>query len=329
MFETEKIDISENKILKLDTSLLQILLKDNTTKKNIIWATDNYENLGYGYETKNNIEISAVTRRNGNIIKPRVEKSKKEQQERIKQKAEVFTPSWVVNAQNNLVDDDWFGRSNVFNTPNNEKWTTNHNKIEFLTGKTWEEYIKSNRMEMTCGEAPYLVSRYDTVTGNTIKVENRVGLLDRKLRIICENIDEEQEWLKWCTVAYKSIYGFEWQGDNLLLARENLLYTFRDYYEYKFKKQPTLDDQKCIAEIISYNIWQMDGIKFVIPNSCKPEEDNQISLFNDMDNEAKKECIGCMKGNYKNHTGIYAKIKDWKTGRMIMFKNIVGKGETK
>lgn len=327
MFETEKIDVKENKILKLDTSLLQILLKDNTTKKNIIWATDNYKNLGYGYESRDTIEISCITGRKGQTIKPRVEKSKKEQQERVKQKAEVFTPSWIVNSQNNLVDDDWFGRSNTFNTANHEKWITNECKIEFPEDKTWEDYINSNRMEITCGEAPYLVSRYDTVTGNTIEVIDRIGLLDRKLRIVCENVDEEEEWLKWCIASYKSIYGFEWQGDNLLLARENLLYTFRDYYEYKFKKQPSIENQKTIAEIISYNLWQMDGIKFVIPNSCKPEEDNQITFFEDIDNKVKKECIGCKKGNYKNHTGIYAKIKDWKTGRMVMFKNIINKGE--
>ena len=27
----------------------------------------------------------------------------------------MFTPSWVCNAQNNLIDDAWFGRKGVFN----------------------------------------------------------------------------------------------------------------------------------------------------------------------------------------------------------------------
>ena len=40
------VDIRENEILKLDKELLQILLKDKTTGRNIIWATDNY--LKYG-----------------------------------------------------------------------------------------------------------------------------------------------------------------------------------------------------------------------------------------------------------------------------------------
>lgn len=312
MFETEKVDIKENRLLRLDTSLLEILLRDNTTKKNIIWATDNYEHFGFGYKSNENIEVYSITGKNGEIIKPRVEKTKKEKQERIKQKAEVFTPSWVVNAQNNLIDEEWFGKKDIFNKELDKKWITTEKKVEFPKDKTWQDYIKSNRLEITCGEAPYLVSRYDTVTGSVIKIKNRVGLLDRKMRIICENIEEKTEWFNWCKLAYKSIYGFEWQGDNLLLARENLLYTFRDYYDYKFKEQPSIELQKEIAEIISYNIWQMDGLKFVIPNSCKPEEDMQISMIEFMnEKEKKQECLGCKKGNYKNHTGKYAKIKDW------------------
>ena len=45
-------------------------------------------------------------------------------------------------------------------------------------------------MEITCGEAPYLVSRYDVVKGEIIPVEDRIGILDRKLRVINENIDD-------------------------------------------------------------------------------------------------------------------------------------------
>ena len=45
--------------------------------------------------------------------------------------------------------------------------------------------------------SPYLVSRYDTTTGEQIPIEKRIGLLERKLRIINENIDNSTEWLKW------------------------------------------------------------------------------------------------------------------------------------
>lgn len=39
----EKIDVKENKIYDLDPIILNLLLKDNTSKKNIIWATNIYE----------------------------------------------------------------------------------------------------------------------------------------------------------------------------------------------------------------------------------------------------------------------------------------------
>ena len=94
----------------------------------------------------------------------------------------MFTPSWVCNKQNNLVDNAWFGAENVFNTEYEKHWTATENKITFPTpdGKTWEDYVRDVRLEITCGEAPYLVSRYDTVTGDTIELAQRIGLLDRK-----------------------------------------------------------------------------------------------------------------------------------------------------
>ena len=101
----KKIDIKENDLLKIDRSLLEILLKDKTSGKNIIWATDNYSKYGELYTSEKEIKIELITSRYGGIIKPRVEKSKEEQQQRVRQKAEVFTPSWICNAQNNLIDE--------------------------------------------------------------------------------------------------------------------------------------------------------------------------------------------------------------------------------
>lgn len=225
-----RVDVKENKILEMDASLLSILLKDNSSGKNLIWATDNYAQKGFGYGSNDYITTYAVTGANGNLIKPRTEKTKQEQLSRVRDKAEVFTPSWICNKQNNLVDNAWFGRENVFNTETEKSWTTNPEKVTFPDGKTWQDYVKAQRLEITCGEAPYLASRYDTVTGETIPVKDRIGLLDRKLRIVTENTDGEKEWYECAKEAYKSIYGYDWQGDNVLLARENLLFTFCDYY---------------------------------------------------------------------------------------------------
>ena len=316
-----RVDIKENYIKKLDDSLLSILLKDHSSGKNIIWATDNYVQKGLAYASYEPITVKTITGRYGNVIKPRVGKSKKEQLHRVKDKAEVFTPSWICNSQNNLVDNSWFGRENVFNTETEKSWTTNAEKIEFPADKTWQDYVKANRMEISCGEAPYLCSRYDTVTGLWIELNDRIGILDRKIRIINENTVTKEDWVTWVQEAYKATYGFEWQGDSLLIARENLLFSFIDYYQGRFSEMPLNEELQEVAKIISWNIFQMDGLKFVIPNSCKPVPILQQSFFDLIDGtkDETEPCPGCEKGDNKKHSGIYCKIMDWQKKKPIRF----------
>lgn len=131
MLPEKSIDIKENDLLKIDRSLLDILLKDKTTGNNIIWATDNYAKYGFSYSAEKEIKIELITSRHGEIIKPRIEKSKTEQQQRVRQKAEVFTPSWICNMQNNKVDEEWFGRKDVFNLEKENSWEVTKEKIIF------------------------------------------------------------------------------------------------------------------------------------------------------------------------------------------------------
>lgn len=180
------------------------------------------------------------------------------------------------------------------------------------------------RLEITCGEAPYLISRYDTITGNTIPVQDRIGLLDRKLRIVSENTDTAAEWYEWATKAYQSIYAFEWQGDNLLLARENALYTFCDHHSARFGTAPTEEQLLQIAEIISWNFWQMDGLKGVIPDSCHDDIEEIPSLFGEGE-QIITHCPGCTTGDIRRHNGVYAKIKDWTTGKAIRYIDLIKK----
>ena len=319
---SELIDVKEENLKTIDSELLNILLTDHTTNKKIIWATDIYNKYGYGYSFKDFMTCEKVTGLMKNVIKPRVKKTKEEKEYRIKDKAEVFTPSWMCNIQNNQIDEVWFGIKNVFNTHKGFEWTSRKGKIVFKD-KTWQDYVEECRMEISCGEAPYLVSRYDTVTGKVLKINDRIGLLDRKIRVINENVDNLDEWIEWIIKAYKSIYGFEWQGDSLLIARENLLYTFTDNYKYKFKKKPSLELVKKIAEIISWNIWQMDGIKYVIPESCNCINKYDYTLFGDI--LVESECIGCKKGNINKHNGKYAKVMNWDTNRPIKFITLMNR----
>lgn len=322
MFQ-ELVDIKENNIYQFNYDLLNILLKDMTTNKNILWGTENYNNRGESYSPDSEIKIEQIIGYNGSVIKPRTKKSKIEQTKRIRDKAEVFTPAWICNKQNNLIDNAWFEKNNVFNVEKEYSWHTKKKKIVFPKGRTWQEYVTELRLEITCGEAPYLVSRYDTTNGNIIPVLNRIGLLDRKMRIVNENVKEETEWIKWATKAFKSIYAYEWQGDSLLIARENLLYTFSDNYFYMFNRKPSVDIIKQIATIIVWNIFQMDGTKFVIPYSCKNNIQINYTLFGE--EKIENECIGCKKNNYRFHNGIYVKVMNWETNRKIKFVSIMNR----
>lgn len=322
------IDILENELIEKYPDVLGILLRDQTTQKNIFWATDNYEHFGDSYRFNSEILPELITGEKGNVIMPRVHKDKILQLSRSKEMAEVFTPSWICNAQNNLVDNSWFGKDGVFNKEillknGTKSWETVKEKIVFPKGKTWLDYVRDTRLEISCGEAPYLVSRYDTTTGEFIQIENRIGILDRKLRVVNENLDSINEWFEAVETAYKSTYGFEWQGDSLFLAREALLITFIENFTHKFETEPPLDYIQNIAEIISWNIWQMDGLKGVIPNSCK-DEIIDISDFFETKTEIKK-CKGCETQNIKSHNGIYCNIMDWDIEKPIKFISLLEK----
>lgn len=347
-----EVDISEQDILDYDPEVLDKLLIDHTMSAkarseandltkvvNIFWATSDYEDsilnedgkvMKDGYRYDDEIKPENITGQFRRIVMPRVLKDKQAQIDRTKDKAEVFTPSWVCNAQNNLIDETWFGRKDVFNREmvsedGTHSWIPIEGKIVFPEGdskKTWKKYVVDNRMEITCGEAPYLVSRYDTTTGEAIPISRRIGLLDRKMRVINENVETEKEWYAMAEKAFKHIYGYEWQGDNLLLAREALLYTYIEYFMDKFNEKDEMghyikdangnlrvpERRKIVnaARWISWNLWQMDGIKMVVPDSC--DKVYETNLFGEM---TKMVCPACQKGESFGHIGVKCVIRDW------------------
>ena len=310
----KKIDILEDDIADIDPKILKMLLKDKTTRRNILWCTKDYEYLGSEYDERAEMKAELITGDFFNVIQPRAAKSKEVQERRIRKRAEVFTPSWICNEQNNQIDAAWFGKPNVFNTPNGTSWITKMDKIPFDDKKkTWKNYVDAKRLEITCGEAPYLISRYDTTTGKLIPINERIGLFDRKMRVINENCEDKEEWVKWSIRALKSVYGYEFQGDSILIARENLLYDYMDYYETRFKEKTHIFLLKKIANIIAWNIWQMDGLKGVVPYSCQEikETYSQMNFFEDTEVETIIQCPGCTRNDIFKHTGIYCRIYDW------------------
>lgn len=236
--------------------ITEILLRDQTTGRNILWA-----NAEHGAQ-----EIQAAQ---VDSIRPRHEKLREHQKQRTRDRAEIFTPPHICAKQNDLFD-----------------------KLKH----SWTEYIDAKFLEVTCGEAPYLVSRYNAVTGEPIPLPERIGLLDRKLRLVDKETAAPNDWLEWTLRAVQSVYGYEFQGDNLFLARRNVLETFKDYFRQRFSKEPPDDILIAVATIISCNLWQMDGL------SGSPPFTDNANLFG----------------------GVNCKIMDWRTREVVEFKALLG-----
>ena len=123
-------------ILKLHTlGLLDKLLLDKTTGKHIMWATDAYSALGSRYSRNEEIMPELITGSNASIIKTRARKEMEQQSSRTRQRGEVFTPLWVCRKMCDYADGMWGGKGD------------------------WQKYVNARVLEITCGEAPFLVSR--------------------------------------------------------------------------------------------------------------------------------------------------------------------------
>lgn len=292
--------------------VLKTLLKDKTTKQNIIFATNTYTENDSSIDERTQITESILKGFGSSVIQPRVAKSIEQQAERTRKKAEVFTPSWICNKMNNYCDEEWFGKAGLFNIETGQDWVVNNNPIPFEKAKDWQKYVDSKRLEITCGEAPYIVSRYDAATGEIIPIERRIGILDRKLRVVNENTETESDWMKWVLRAYQSVYGYEYQGDNLLIARINLFITFVDYMQDRWNRVPTDAELKKVSNVIVWNLWQMDGITGLVPFGKSVEKSTQLSLFEFVADDSPNE----------EQTDIECKIFDWRSNESIIYNSM-------
>ena len=297
-------------------AVLDTLLKDKSTGKNIIWATDPPEELQtVMYEPvtdKSPITAQQLGLTHYEVVLPRMMKQTDTQQQRTRKKGEVFSPAWVCNKMNNALDADWFGTlgaeesTGQFTVELPQGWQMVETPVQFPAcgGKppAWVQYVQSRRLEVTCGEAPFLASRYDAATGEMIPVARRIGILDRKLRVVSENAATEDEWRKYATHAVQSTYGYEYQGDNLLLARVNLLLTYAEHLQARWQRKPTEEELQPIANIISWNLWQMDGLHLSVPGGKPQPEAEQLDLFSMFGAaEPQPPTVSC-------------KVKNWRKG---------------
>lgn len=303
----------QDDILRLHAmGLLDRLLADKATHGNILWATDAYAQLGEWYSPGNEIRPQRITGDNSDLIKTRARRAMEQRTERTRQHAEVFTPLWVVKKMNDFADEQWFGRKDGI-----YKYT-DEGRIYFSTKKHWKLYVDARRLEITCGEAPFLATRYDVETGEAIPVEDRIGLLDRKLRAVSENTQDAEEWKRWALRAVQAIYGYELQGDNLLIARVNMLCTVEEHLFHRWRQKVDKAWLEKLCNVIAWNLWQMDGIHGCVPVPPAPTEE-QLSLFPPMPEQTN------LFGEIEKHD-IPCRLYDWRGDRSIRYTTLREKG---
>ena len=323
------------------TRILETLLQDRTTGRNIIWADNEYEALGEGYMGDDEIAVEKITGLSSGVIKPRIAKEQEHQSKRTKSRAEVFTPSWLCNQMNNDIDAVWFNKRDVFNIEDNQSWHVVQEPIIFpkKRGYGWHSYVESPRLEITCGEAPFVCSRYDTVTGETLPVERRIGFLDRKLRVVSEKTKTRKEWVRWALAALKASHGFEYQGDNLLLARINVFETFCEHLHERWGMGITDDELDQAAWIVSWNFWQMNGFTCAVPTNKMDAiaqstlfgfeepvpEPLQPTLFDLLDESSFDKSTQEEKEEESGETVPFCIIYDWQENEPFEFQVMKGK----
>ena len=304
--------------------VLPVLLQDRTMKRNIIWATGSYAALGEYYRDSGQITAIALQRMGKDSIQPRILKAQEEQQQRTRKHGEVQTPAWLCCRMNDYLDETWFERENVFNVQDGQTWTPAEGKIVFPKHRhsNWRQYVDSRRLEITCGEAPFIVSRYDAATGEAIPIERRIGLLDRKLRIVSENTDSEAEWVKWAIRAIESVYGYEYQGDNLLIARINLLMTFVEYLQSMWHRGPTEKELVTVANVISWNFWQMDGLTGAVPKGKLQAPEAQPITMEELGWFAAIDGATSSERPQEQETKPPCRICNWRQAHTVTFNSL-------
>lgn len=338
---TAGLGFIESFVSRYPTRILETLLSDRTTGRNIIWADNEYEALGDGYMGDDEITVEKITGLSSGVIKPRIAKEQAHQYQRTRTRAEVFTPSWLVNRMNNDLDAVWFGARDIFNVEADTTWCPSAVPVAFpkRKGFGWHAYVESPRLEITCGEAPFVCSRYDTVTGDALPVAARIGFLDRKLRITSEKTKLRREWVRWGLAALKASYGFEYQGDNLLLARINVFETFCEHLHDRWGTGISDEELDQAAWIVSWNFWQMNGFTCAVPTNKMDAvvqsalfgyeepvpEPLQPTLFDPLDESPFGDAPEEKKEEEPDETVPLCVIYDWQENRPFEFQAMKGK----
>lgn len=77
--------------------------------------------------------------------------------------------------------------------------------------------------------------------------------------------------------------------------------TFEEYLRERWKRKPTRAEYEKIANIITWNIWQMDGLTGTTPYGTPEEQFQQMDLFGmfgESGDEDKKKQPRCLVHNW-------------------------------
>ena len=310
------VNIQDDMIELHKLGLLDTLLVDKTTRRHILWGTDAYREYGERYAKYGEIFVTLVLFNNLGVIKTRARRNFEQQVGRTKMHGEVSTPLWVCNKMIDAIDCDWFGMEKL----PMDAWQ----QIDTLfqqTKKSWKKYVDNKRLEITCGEAPYLVQRYDGTNGNMIPVEERMGILDRKLHVVSTYATTQDTWIHWAIRALEATFGYEYQGDNLLIARVNVIKTFIEFYTHRWNEIVDVKNLKQLVNKVTWNLWQMDGLTDMIP--CPMDSIEELSLFDEQNTQMNNQ-PRCRIYDWRNmkKSILFAAMKGRQTG--MKFDYVIG-----
>lgn len=90
--------------------------------------------------------------------------------------------------------------------------------------------------------------------------------------------------------------------------------TFSDYYVERWGKEPDVKIFRKLANVIAWNVWQMDGFTDAVPLGKPQETAHQMNMFEVLGEESpedEKEAPLC-------------RIWDWRMDNAVIYKTLKG-----
>ena len=135
-----------------------------------------------------------------------------------------------------------------------------------------------------------------------IPVARRIGILDRKLRVVSENVTTEDEWRKYATHAVQSTYGYEYQGDNLFVGAGQPSADLCGASASPLAAQANRRGAASHRQHHQLEPVQMDGLHLSVPGGKPQSEAEQLDLFSMFGTvEEQIPAVSCKVKNWRSN----------------------------